>query len=246
MSAHAHLTILDNAVAQESSAAIQQKVDLLGLAEQLEAQLESWGVGKAQAKRVFRGLHVQQIPLHDINSLGRHADTIAELGHIAQARLLTAVQSADGTEKLLLEMYDGAQIEAVLLPMRRDRYTLCVSTQVGCGMACQFCATGTLGLKRTLSSGEVVAQVYQAHQYIKAKKDNQRSLSHLVFMGMGEPLHRYERTRDALQVLLGQHGLCFLSPTGDCINGRLSAAHAQVFRRLSRTCTTGAVFTCRY
>ncbi|MAD61615.1 MAG: 23S rRNA (adenine(2503)-C(2))-methyltransferase RlmN [Myxococcales bacterium] len=201
------LTVLPS---HSSSINIDQKVDLLGLPfAQLEAQLDSWGVGKAQAKRVFRGLHVQQIPLHDINSLGRHADTIAELGHIAQARLLTAVKSPDGTEKLLLEMYDGAQIEAVLLPMRRDRYTLCVSTQVGCGMACTFCATGTLGLKRTLSSGEVVAQVYQAHQYIKAKEGNARSLSHLVFMGMGEPLHRYERTRDALQVLLGQHGLCF-------------------------------------
>ena len=119
--------------AHSSSANVMQKVDLLGLPfAQLEDQLDSWGVGKAQAKRVFRGLHVQQIPLHAINDLGRHADTIAELGHIAQARLLTAVKSPDGTEKLLLEMYDGAQIEAVLLPMRRDRYTLCVSTQVRC------------------------------------------------------------------------------------------------------------------
>ena len=110
-------------------------------------------------------------------------------------------------------MKDGAQVEAVLLPMRKERYTLCVSTQVGCGMACAFCATGTMGLKRTLSAGEVVAQVYKAHEYVRAKSTENsaesRSLTHLVFMGMGEPLHYYERTRDALNVLLGQHGLCF-------------------------------------
>ena len=191
------------------------KTDLLGLTfEQLELALDHWGVGKGQAKRVFRGLHVKQQALTEIESLGRHAQVIAQHSEIAQARLVTAVKSPDGTEKLLLELYDGAQIEAVLLPMRRERYTLCVSTQVGCAMACAFCATGTMGLKRTLSAGELVAQVYQAFQYVQTKfnqsgPQDQKVLSHLVLMGMGEPLHYYERTRSALKVLLGQHGLCF-------------------------------------
>jgi 23S rRNA (adenine2503-C2)-methyltransferase len=203
-------------LSQTSSSAMvteTKKVDLLGMPfDQLSDTLEQWGVGRTQAKRVFRGLHVHHIPLTEIPSLGRHAHTIADQGEIASAKLMTVVQSPDGTEKLLLEMWDGAQVEAVLLPMRKERYTLCVSTQVGCGMACSFCATGTLGLRRTLTAGEVVAQVYKAYEYVRdqgREKAEVRTLTHLVFMGMGEPLHYYERTRDALKVLLGQNGLCF-------------------------------------
>lgn len=191
------------------------RVDLLGLPfERLESLLDDWGVGRAQAKRVFRGIHVLNQPLNEIPSLGRHARTIAERSQIASAKLMTSVTSTDGTEKLLMELADGAQVEAVLLPMRRERYTLCVSTQVGCSMGCQFCATGSLGLKRPLSAGEIVAQVYLAREYVQRKtlrssEDPERSLSHLVFMGMGEPLHHYDRTHDALKVLLAQQGVCF-------------------------------------
>lgn len=194
------------------------RVELIGLPfEGLAERLEEWGVGRGQAKRVFRGVHVHRHRLTDINSLGRHAKTITEHSRPTVAKLIKTVQSTDGTEKLLIEMFDGAQIEAVLLPMRRERYTLCVSTQVGCAMACSFCATGSLGLRRTLTVGEVVAQVYLALDYASQSapvSDHEepmpkRSLSHLVFMGMGEPLHYYERTRDALRILLDQHGVCF-------------------------------------
>lgn len=191
-------------------------VDLLGLPfEELEETLDQWGVGRNQAKRVFRALHVKHQPLQELHSLGRHAHTILERSNRATAKLVKVVASLDGTRKLLLEMKDGAQVEAVLLPMRKERYTLCVSTQVGCGMACSFCATGSLGLQRTLSAGEVVAQVYRAYQFVQEQlhvdqaESEQRALTHLVFMGMGEPLHYYERTRAALKILLGQHGLCF-------------------------------------
>ena len=192
-----------------------KRIDLLGLPfEQLESLLDEWGVGRAQAKRVFRGVHVHRQDLEEIPSLGRHAQTINARSERVKAKLITSVTSTDGTEKLLMEMKDGAQVEAVLLPMRRERYTLCVSTQVGCAMGCTFCATGSLGLKRALSAGEVVAQVYLALDYVKkiVKEESdraQRSLSHLVFMGMGEPLHHYNRTRDALKVLLAQNGVCF-------------------------------------
>lgn len=79
-------------------------------------------------------------------------------------------------------------------------------------MACAFCATGALGLRRTLSAGEVVAQVYRALEHVEALRERgetERALTHLVFMGMGEPLHYYERTRDALKILLDQRGVCF-------------------------------------
>jgi 23S rRNA (adenine2503-C2)-methyltransferase len=92
----------------------------------------------------------------------------------------------------------------VLVPMMQGRTTLCVSSQVGCAMACRFCATGTLGLTRGLTSGEIIAQVHAARAWAGRQG---RRVTRLVFMGMGEPLHHYEATRDALRVILDVHGL---------------------------------------
>jgi 23S rRNA (adenine2503-C2)-methyltransferase len=83
-------------------------------------------------------------------------------------------------------------------------------------MGCSFCATGTLGLKRSLKTSEIVSQVYQALYFIKTQnahlpQEEQRNLSHLVFMGMGEPLHDFESTQHALEILLDQRGVCFKS-----------------------------------
>jgi len=181
--------------------------------DQLAVQLEEWGVGATHANKVFRHLHALQVPLEQIPNLGRHARTIAEHTRPTELRLSKHVQADDGTIKLLFSLEDGAQVESVLLPMRRERYTLCLSTQVGCAMACAFCATGALGLKRSLSVGEVVAQVLAARRFIEGLSQGSkgRELSHLVFMGMGEPLHSYERTRDALRVLMDSHGKPFSS-----------------------------------
>lgn len=190
-----------------------EKVELLGLTfEKLSTYLDEWGVGATHAGRVFRGLHVKRHPLSEVPSLGRHAEVIMRHGQITQVDVIETVCAPDGTEKLLLELSDGAKVEAVLLPMRRERYTLCVSTQVGCAMSCAFCATGSLGLTRSLSAGEIIAQVYRAIEYVSARNQvnkDHKTLSHLVFMGMGEPLHFYDRTRDALRVLLDQRGVSF-------------------------------------
>ena len=201
-----------------------ERVDLFSLTrDQLAARLDEWGVGARHANRVFRHLHALQIPLHEIPSLGRHAHTIAARSYTPSVTLKTSTRAEDGTIKLLFALGDGGLIESVLLPMRRERYTLCVSTQVGCAMACSFCATGTLGLKRSLTAGEIVGQVHEARRFVEglkaapeelmsaaeADENSERELSHLVFMGMGEPLHTYERTRDALRVLIDPHGRPF-------------------------------------
>ena len=195
--------------------------ELLGLPfEDLQAYLDQCGVGRTHAPKVFRSLHALQRSLPDTPNLGRHADTLHRVNNARPLHLKNTVRADDGTYKLLFELIDGALIESVLLPMRRERYTLCVSTQVGCAMACAFCATGTLGLTRTLTTGELVEQVYQARQFvhhlneiasegIQGSDESQRSLSHLVFMGMGEPLHQYEVTKNALRILLDQRGICF-------------------------------------
>jgi 23S rRNA (adenine2503-C2)-methyltransferase len=180
--------------------------DLLALPlDRLADHLERLGVGAHHAPRVFRGLHRDRLALHAIPDLGRHADTLA--AHTITTRpVVEAVHdNPDQTRKLVLRFADGARVEAVLVPMRADRATLCVSSQVGCAMGCTFCATGTLGLTRSLTAGEIVAQVHAARDHLKG---GPRRLTRLVFMGMGEPLHAYESVVDAVRILLDDHGLC--------------------------------------
>ncbi len=93
--------------------------------------------------------------------------------------------SKDGTIKLLLRLKDGALVETVLIPME-GRYTQCLSTQVGCAMACTFCNTGLMGFERNMSMSEMLGQVLAGRKYLR--ENNLDPLKNLVFMGMGEPL----------------------------------------------------------
>lgn len=107
------------------------------------------------------------------------------------------------TQKDLLALADGARIETVLLRYR-DRYTVCVSTQVGCACGCSFCATGRMGFVRQLQCGEIVAQVLHFHRWL-SRQD--KTVSNVVFMGMGEPLLNREQTLEAVQRLTDPRGL---------------------------------------
>ncbi len=104
--------------------------------------------------------------------------------------------SQDGSQKLVLRYGDGARVQSVLMP-DGDRLTLCVSTQVGCGFGCAFCFTGTMGLERNLSAGEIVAQVMVARQGLEPGE----RITHVVYMGMGEPLANYTATVRSLRLL---------------------------------------------
>jgi 23S rRNA (adenine2503-C2)-methyltransferase len=104
--------------------------------------------------------------------------------------------SQDGSQKLVLRYGDGARVQSVLMP-DGDRLTLCVSPQVGCGFGCAFCFTGTMGLERNLSAGEIVAQVMVARQGLGPGE----RITHVVYMGMGEPLANYTATVRSLRLL---------------------------------------------
>jgi 23S rRNA (adenine2503-C2)-methyltransferase len=112
--------------------------------------------------------------------------------------------SQDGSQKLVLRYGDGARVQAVLMP-DGDRLTLCVSTQVGCGFACAFCYTGTMGLERNLSAGEIVAQVMVAREGLAAGL----RITHIVYMGMGEPLANYTATVKSLRLLTDPRAFAF-------------------------------------
>ena len=111
-------------------------------------------------------------------------------------------QAEDGTEKLLVKLADGGQIECVLL---RDevRRTICISTQVGCGMGCVFCASGLDGLTRNLSTGEIVEQMLRLQLLLGPEE----RLSHVVVMGMGEPLANLDALLPALEEASREDGL---------------------------------------
>jgi len=103
--------------------------------------------------------------------------------------------SQDGSRKLVLRLTDGSRVSAVVMP-DEERITLCLSTQVGCGYACAFCLTGTMGLERNLTAAEIVGQLMVANRLLEAQR-----VTHLVFMGMGEPLANYDALVTALRVL---------------------------------------------
>lgn len=127
---------------------------------------------------------------------------------VGRAAVDRVVESIDGTLKMALRLHqDGAVIEAVLLPMEKERgrYALCVSSQVGCAMACAFCYTGTLGLARHLSPGEIVDQLILA----RARLGDQGRVGNVIFMGMGEPLHNFDGVLGAIERMVDPEGVDF-------------------------------------
>jgi len=168
--------------------------------DQLAELLE--GEPAYRSRQVWDGLHTRV----------QRPDEMTELPAALRASLESALppalrevsrRSADlgQTTKWLWALHDGARVETVLMHYR-DRVTVCVSTQAGCAMACQFCATGQAGFQRHLTEGEIVEQVAVAMRAARPRR-----LSNVVFMGMGEPLANYERVWSAVVRLNGSMGL---------------------------------------
>lgn len=115
---------------------------------------------------------------------------------ISRPVILHRAEARDGTVKFLFGLADDVSIESVLIP-ESHRLTLCISTQAGCGFGCAFCATAVLGLKRNLSASEIVDQILEASRSLSGA----RRITHIVLMGMGEPLANYANTIRALEII---------------------------------------------
>lgn len=131
-------------------------------------------------------------------------EKLSGMAHIVWPEIAKVQQSKDGTIKFLLKLIDGKLIETVLIPMN-DRYSQCLSTQVGCAMACTFCNTGKLGFERNLTYGEIMGQILVGRQYLE--DNNMNPLKNLVFMGMGEPLLNLDNLLKVLNDLPCERGL---------------------------------------
>lgn len=133
----------------------------------------------------------------DMTNLARGLrDELEENFSISRLAVLRRAQSRDGTVKFLFGLNDGASIESVLIPETK-RLTLCVSTQAGCGFGCAFCATAVLGLKRNLTASEIADQIIEANRTLPQDK----RITHVVLMGMGEPLANYANTLRAVEIM---------------------------------------------
>jgi 23S rRNA (adenine2503-C2)-methyltransferase len=121
---------------------------------------------------------------------------LAETHEIALPELERVTPSQDGSRKLVFRLVDGGRVSAVVMP-DDGRITLCLSTQVGCGFGCAFCLTGTMGLERNLTTAEIVGQLLAANRLLEGDE----RVTHIVFMGMGEPLANYANLVAALRIL---------------------------------------------
>src|SRR5712692_11567460 len=168
----------------------------------LESALDARGHQRFHARQIFRWIYRHGVTDVDaMTDLSR--DLRASLAHDFTLTTPVVAQretSADGTEKFLLRLADGRHIESVFIP-DTPSMTFCISTQVGCAMACAFCLTGKMGLVRHLTAGEIVGQVRVLADAL-AMRDKRFNI---VLMGMGEPLHNYDETMKALRILADEH-----------------------------------------
>jgi 23S rRNA (adenine2503-C2)-methyltransferase len=150
--------------------------------------------GRQVATWLYRKGVVDLAEMSDLSKDFRAA--LAERIRAELPELERATPSQDGSRKLVFRLEDGARVSAVVMP-DEGRTTLCLSTQVGCGYACAFCLTGTMGLTRNLTAAEIIGQLLAA----RAQLADGESLTHVVFMGMGEPLANYAALVQSLRVL---------------------------------------------
>ncbi len=167
---------------------------------ELDALLSEWNEPKYRAAQLYEGLWTKRTPLDELTSLPKALRArLAEALPLALEPVTVQTSSDSATTKWLWRAHDGVQIETVLM-LSPERATVCVSSQAGCAMGCTFCATGQAGFERHLDPGEIVEQVVRAQHATTAR------VSHVVFMGMGEPLANLDSVCTALDRLHDDFG----------------------------------------
>jgi len=174
----------------------------------LRELMESWNTAAYRGQQIWDGLHKERHSTWaQFSTLpGWLRERLQQEFNLPCMEPIRELISSDGhTEKTAFRLKDGFTIETTLMRYAR-RSTVCVSSQAGCAMGCTFCATGQMGFGRNLSSGEIVAQVMH---YSRVLRDQDRKLTNIVFMGMGEPFHNYDNSLLAIRRLNDPSGLNF-------------------------------------
>lgn len=187
---------------------VDSKVNIYSFTlEDLQAYLKKYGKEKFRAQQIYKWLYESRVT--DIDQMSNLSkDLRQELKNLISFDLPPVIKhmiSVDGTQKFLFDVGDGNSVEAVLIPSD-DRLTLCISSEIGCNMACKFCFTGKQKLKRRLTAAEIVGQFMQVHDSLKAEGLGRR-ISNIVFMGMGEPLDNPVEVFKSIEVIHSPWGI---------------------------------------
>jgi 23S rRNA (adenine2503-C2)-methyltransferase len=188
------------------------------------------GISLEDARRIVGAVIGRDRPLREARNVRREVldrvEALSVPGDLAQVAL---VDARDGFRRYLFELPDGARVEAVRIPLYDTHHVVCVSSQAGCALACAFCATGALGLTRSLASWEIVRQLQ------RVRADSVRPVTGVVFMGQGEPFQNYDAVLDAA------YALC--DPAGARIDARrISISTAGVVPMIRRYTAEGHKF----
>ena len=170
--------------------------------DELERFAESLGEPAYRGRQLYRWIYHRRAgtfaEMTDLPApLREQLASVAEVGQLALAR--ESHRNRDRSQKFLFELQDGLRVETVYLPESPGE-TVCISSQVGCALGCEFCATGRMGFFRNLNTGKIVQQVIECERRIETK------LTNIVFMGMGEPFHNYDNVVNAVRLLADPEG----------------------------------------
>jgi len=170
--------------------------------KEMEAALKDLGVPGFRAKQIWNWLYVNRVNSWDdmANLPIKLRNQLRETFSINSSESVDVSGNISGTLKFLVTFHDGEQVETVLIPARK-RYTVCISSQAGCKYGCAFCASGKAGFARNLEPGEIVAQ------YLHAASLADAPVTHVVFMGIGEPFDNYDNVLKAIRILNDKDGL---------------------------------------
>ncbi len=166
---------------------------------ELEKVMIGWGLKRFYAAEVFKWIFQKgSVDFSKMTNLPQGLrKKLSEEFSVTGLSIKETVTSNDGTEKFLLELSDGNVVEAVIIPASR-RVTVCISSQAGCKFSCRFCASGMSGFKRDLSAAEIIDEVLLLKNRLLSQK---RVLTHVVFMGTGEPFDNYDNVLQAARIL---------------------------------------------
>lgn len=179
------------------------KQKLLGMTlEQLEGVTRDMGMPRFTAKQIAQWLYAKRVQsIDEMTNLSlKHRDTLKMFYEVGAEAPVEAQRSVDGTVKYLFPAGNGLYIESVYIP-NKERATLCVSSQVGCKMNCQFCMTGRMGFQSSLSAAQILNQILSLPEFDK--------LTNVVMMGMGEPLDNLDEVLKALAIMTVSYGLAW-------------------------------------
>ncbi len=183
-------------------------INLFGLdREQLRAVFAERGEKPYRADQVMQWIYRRgKDSFDEMSNISKELRTkLAQWFTIRTPELMAEQVSQDGTRKWVLRLDGGNAIETVYIP-EEGRATLCISSQVGCAMDCSFCSTAQQGLNRNMTTAEIIAQVWFAARTLGGDFQNERVISNIVFMGMGEPLANYNAVLPAIRILLDDFG----------------------------------------